>query len=481
MTSGEQRLISTGPVAVTALPQRPAFAMAWRNPAHGMSKHIARIQRHWADPESRYRKIATNFIWIFLFVVIGKMVGAAKEMTIAWRYGVSETVDAYVFVYNLVNMPISIWFSVLPAVLVPMITRLQHDAPGELQRFHAELLGFTILFGVGLRLFAWLGLPALLRAGWLGLSGNALNEALDMTGGMALLGLFGSLISLFSAWLLAAGQNRNTLFEAIPAFVILVALLLPPDYMPEPLIWGTVGGIALHLVALAAPLGKHGKLPSPIMRQKSQVWKGFWPSIRILIIGQVLMNLTNLIDLFFAADFGAGAISMMNYANRIVSFVLGLITIAISRATLPVFSEEQLKGVAATTLVRRLARWMFLLGLGFFLTGELASTWIVKSLFERGAFTETDSAQVVEMLRYALVQVPFYAYAMVLVSYISSQQKYSILLISSMIAVLVKTISVIYLTSSMRMNGIILSTTIVYLIGSLFFYFWLNYREYIKK
>ena len=82
-----------------------------------------KIYRHLADPQSRYRKIATSFVWISAFVLIGRLASAGKEVTIAWRYGVSETVDAYVLVFNLLNMPVLVWFTVLTAVLVPLVKR----------------------------------------------------------------------------------------------------------------------------------------------------------------------------------------------------------------------------------------------------------------------------------------------------------------------------------------------------------------------
>ena len=135
-----------------------------------MSRIISRIRRHLADPDSDHRKIATGFFWVSLFVLVGKLAGATKEMTIAWRYGVSETVDAYVLVFNLVNWPVSVWFSVLTVVLVPLVARLRYDSPGELPRFRGELLGLTLIIGLGLGVLAWFGLPELLRAKWVGLS-----------------------------------------------------------------------------------------------------------------------------------------------------------------------------------------------------------------------------------------------------------------------------------------------------------------------
>ena len=119
-------------------------------------------------------------MWVALFVFIGKLAGAAKEMAIAWRYGVSETVDAYIFVFNLINLPVSVWFSVLTVVLAPLAARIRHDNPAEVPRFRGELLGLTMIVGLGLGCLAWFGLLLLLRAGWIGLSDQALAEALHM-------------------------------------------------------------------------------------------------------------------------------------------------------------------------------------------------------------------------------------------------------------------------------------------------------------
>lgn len=436
-----------------------------------MPSLVARIRQHLANPDSQHRQIALGFVWVSLFVLVGKLAGAAKEMTIAWRYGVSATVDAYVFVFNLINWPVSVWFSVLTVVLLPLAARLRSDSPAELPCFRAELLGFTLLLGLALGLLAWLGLPALLRTGWLGLSGPALEQGLHMTGGLALLAPLGTAISLFSAWLLAAGHHRNTLFEAIPALTLLLALLLPPSWLPEPLVWGTVAGFALHAAALGAPLQQRRELPAPRFAQRSPAWRFFWASIGIMAAGQVLMSFTNLIDQFFAASLGEGALSALSYANRILALILGLGATAISRACLPVFSMAQTKDCSSVNaLALRWAVLMFGLGVVVAAMGSMLAPWVVQLLFQRGAFTTENTRQVVELLRYALVQVPVYGFALTLANVIASQKRYGILLLSGLIGLFVKLIFAMALTGVMGLNGLILSTFFIYLANSLFFY-----------
>lgn len=432
-----------------------------------MTRLFERIRSHLVNPDSQHRQIALGFVWVSLFVLVGKLAGAAKEMAIAWRYGVSPTVDAYVFVYNLVNWPVSVWFSILTVVLLPLVARLRSDAPDQLPRFRAELLGLTLLLGFALGLLAWLGLPALLRAGWLGLSGPALTEALHMTGGLALLAPLGTAISLFSAWLLAAGHHRNTLFEAIPALALLIALLMPPAWSPDPLLWGTVAGFALHAAALGAPLQQRGELQGPRLTQRSPAWQFFWASIGIMALGQVLASLTNLVDQFFAAGLDAGSLSMLSYANRILALILGLGATAVSRATLPVFSSDMAQGGAnVTVLALRWAKWMLMLGLLALLLSWILAPLMVRVLFERGEFTATDTQAVSGVLRYALFQVVFYFPGLVLVSALAAQRRHKWIALSGAINLVCKVPLAFVLTHQFGLYGLVSSTVIMYALSA---------------
>ena len=107
--------------------------------------------------------------WVALFVLLGSIARAGKEMAIAYRYGVSAEVDAYLFVFNLVNWPVGVWFSVLTLVLVPLAARMRQGAAPQLPRFRSELLGFALLLGLALAILGWLVLPLVLRSSWAGL------------------------------------------------------------------------------------------------------------------------------------------------------------------------------------------------------------------------------------------------------------------------------------------------------------------------
>lgn len=423
---------------------------------------VARARLRNAHPD--HHSIARSMAWVALFAFLGKLAGAAKEMAIAYRYGLGEEVDAYLFVFNLINWPVSVWFSVLTVVLVPLAARIQQGAPADLSRFRSELLGLTLMLGSALGLISWFGLPALLNSSWTGLTPEIRALASIMAPPLALMAVFGVLISLFSAWMLAGGRHTNTLLESVPALAILATLFAFPGGGTELLVWGSLAGYAAHLASLALPMWRKREIKAPHYTRISPQWTPFWQGFSIMLAGQALMSLTGIVDQFFAAHQGSGAIATLSYANRILALILGMGAMAVSRATLPVFSRAQAQGGTAVHHVAM--RWAVLLfGLG--VVAMLVSWWLaplgVRMLFERGAFTGEDTARVVEVLRYGLTQLPFYFAGIVLVSLLASQGRHRLIAAVASANLVVKLIALVILTPLLGINGIALSTSFMYL------------------
>jgi peptidoglycan biosynthesis protein MviN/MurJ (putative lipid II flippase) len=417
------------------------------------------------DAHPEHHAIAQGMAWVGAFVLIGKSIGAAKEVAIAYRYGVSAEVDAYVFIFNLVNWPVSVWFSVLTIVLVPLAARMRQGVAADLDRFRCELFGLALLLGLAFALLSFVGLPLLLRSAWSGLPLTTVNTATTMSHTLAMLASLGVITSLFSAWMLAAGRHANTLLEGVPALVILLALLAFADGGVAPLVWGTLAGFALHLLCLAVPLVRHGEIRAPRFPRQSPQWIAFWRGFGIMLAGQVLMSFIGIVDQFFAARLDTGSIATLSYANRILSLILGLGATAVARATLPVFSQVQAQTTGQLHLYRVTTQWVLLLfGLG---TVTMVSSWWlapwgVELLFQRGAFTAQNTAAVVEVLRFGLTQLPFYFAGIILVSLLASQGRHRAVATAAGINLFVKLAAMAVLTPILGINGIALSNAVMY-------------------
>jgi peptidoglycan biosynthesis protein MviN/MurJ (putative lipid II flippase) len=393
-------------------------------------------------------------------------------MTIAYRYGVSDEVDAYLFIYNLISWPISVWSAILTIVLVPLAARIRQTASTGLPRFRAELFAFTLVLGCDLALIFWFVLPMLLRSSWVGLSISTVSIAIDIIPYMVLLAPLGVLISLFAAWTMCAGRYINTLLEGVPALAILVALLILPSGGVEPLVWGTLAGAICHVASLAAPLAWKGEIEPPRFTSHSPQWPPFWQGFGIMLVGQTLTSFIGIIDQFFAAHMDSGAIATISYANRILSLILGLGATAVSRATLPVFSKIQSQGGGQLHGIAMFwVRLMMVFGVVTLIISWWLAPWVVKLLFERGAFTVQNTEAVTEVFRYGLIQIPFYFPALALVSLLASHGKHNLVAISGSTNLFVKTGASYVLVPIMGINGIMIATGIMLMV-SFFQLYW---------
>ena len=421
-----------------------------------------------ADPH--HFAIFKGMLTVALFTLLGKLVSAAKEMVVAYRYGLSAEVDAYQFLYNLLSWPIGVWCSVLTAVLVPLAVRMREHDKDEVPHFRAELFGLALLLGAGLALLAWLGIHAMLGLGKSGLPAHSVQLAQAALPGLIFLLPLGILVALQSAWMLSAGRHVNTLLDSIPTLFIAGAILAFPSGGIEPLVWGTVAGAGCHLMALLVPMARRKELEAPVFRHVSPQWRWFWQGFGIMLGGQALISFTVIIDQFQAVGLGTGAVATLGYANRVLSLILTLAAVAVSRATLPVFSQSRPDGTGNLYRVASYwARLMFAMGIAVTLVSYVLAPWAVKLLFERGQFAAADTLIVTEVLRYGLPQLPFYFSCMVLVSYALSQRRFTLIFWSGVIGCAGKIIGNFLLVPLLGINGIALATMFIYGLNALFF------------
>ncbi len=205
-----------------------------------------------------------------------------------------------------------------------------------------------------------------------------------------------------------------------------------------------------------------------VPRQSPQ-WTPFWQGFGIMLVGQALMSFTSIIDQFFAAHMDPGSIATLSYANRILALILGMGAMAVSRATLPVFSHAHAQG--GRQLNRVAMHWvriMFLLGVAAMLASWLLSPFGVKLLFEHGAFTSQDTVIVAKVLRYGLAQLPFYFAGLVMVSLLVSQGKYHIVTMIGTLNLISKVIFNALIVPYFGMSGLMISTSLMLMFSCLY-------------
>jgi putative peptidoglycan lipid II flippase len=396
-----------------------------------------------------------------MFVALAKFAGAAKEILIAARFGTSETVDAYLFVFNCINWPLGVWLSILPIVLLPLLARIDQESPPAALKFTNEVLTLSLALGTALGIAYWALLPSLIATSGLTTLASAIGYS--MIGPMIVLLPLGALNVFLATRLLAAGSQVNTILEGIPALTIVVFLLATDANDPTALVWGTVLGFSIHTVLLLIRSGAALRVPSLRLKFNSPAWISFWAAIGVIGAGQALMSLTSIIDLYMASYLGAGSVAVLGYAERVIALIVGLGATAATRATLPVFSNLTNWSInRAADFAFRWAKLLFGAGVVAAFIAWVVAPWGIRILFHRGAFLESDVEAVSEVFRYGLVQIPFYFAGVVLTSLIAAHRQYKAIAAIAAICLLVKTLGNASLAPVLGIAGLALANGLMY-------------------
>ena len=205
---------------------------------------------------------------------------------------------------------------------------------------------------------------------------------------------------------------------------------------------------------------------------QSPVWKAFWTGFGALTFSQFLMSLTTMIDQFSAVSLGAGANATLGYATRLLALALGLLSTAIARAVLPVFSDAVASGNyrMAAQQARMWAGGLFIVCV----VGLPLAWWLtpmaVSLLYERGAFSNQDTIAVAQVVRYGLLQVPFYVSAIVLIQLLLSQGKVKAMAAIALLSVAVKVVGNTLFAPMFGAAGIALATSLMYASSTIAFW-----------
>ena len=438
---------------------------------------IAGIRHQIKDPNSPHRRIALGFGVVGLYVILAKFAGAAREIAMAWRYGVSPEVDTFLVVFNIFSWPISIWFSVLMVIVVPIISREKLENPAEVALFQKEYLGLALIVSVLSSIFClWMVPDFLLNKVYSASTDLQIQDPAEVAQRLSFMVPVGVMAGALSAWIVAIGGHSNTLFDGIPALVSFLFLLIPSTWLRDALIMGTLTGFLAQLLVLIIYLRSSGYLSLPDFGFNSRLWRGFAASAGIILIGQALMGATGIIDQAMASNLGPGSVATLSYANRIIAIAFSLAVLTITRAILPVFSEASIAGDHIVDQIS--AKWTGIIacvGLAASLIAIVLAEPLVKFMFQRGAFSPEDTSAVAHALKYGVPQIPFYLTGMVLYSSNAARGRHLNNSVAMIYAVLAKLLLIYPLFLALGIKGIQLSNVAMY-VG-----FWLSLKVLVGR
>ncbi|BDA68176.1 virulence factor MVIN family protein [Rivularia sp. IAM M-261] len=424
---------------------------------------------------STNRKILGAAITVGLGVGFSKGIAVLKELVVAWKFGTNDELDAYFIAIMVPFFIINVIAGALNEALVPTYIQVlekegRKSAQSLLSGAMVLALSLLVITAILIVVTTPIYVPFITK----GFNIEKTELTFHLIYAVSPFVLISGCITIFSAILNAKERFALSAFTpTLTPVATIIFLLSLESWKSFSLVAGLLSGTTLEIVILGLELKRQGISMLP-------KWHGFSKNLRQVVAQYLpsvtaafLMCSTGIVDQSMAAMLAPGSVAALNYADKVVVLPIFLTTTALNTAVIPYFSKmvahHDWQGVLHT--LKHYLRLIFIVTLPFTVLLVFASETIVKLLLQRGSFTPEDTQLVSQIQNCYALQIPFYVGAVFLVQLIISIKKNRILMWGSALNLIVNVIGNYTLMHFFGIQGIALSTSIVYLISFNFLLF----------
>lgn len=343
-------------------------------------------------------RLMRSFATVGGWTLASRVLGFGRDILMARYLGAGAVSDAFFVAFSLPNMFRRFFAEgAFNAAFVPMFTRKHSADPADAEDFARDAYWLMASFLIGFSLLAMAAMPLLV---WAMAAGFAQDQRFDLAVIFGRIAfpyiLFISLTALLSGMLNAIGRFAAAAAAPVLLNAVFIIALLVAGYLGWPigltLAWAVpVGGVAQLVVVWLAVRRAGFRLPARRPRLTPELKRLMVIAAPAILAGGVVQ--INLVVGRQVASFTENAISWLSYADRLYQLPLGVVGIAVGVVLLPELARRLREGEAER------ARDAFSRGMEFSLALTLPAAValvviaqpLISVLFERGAFSRTDT------------------------------------------------------------------------------------------
>jgi putative peptidoglycan lipid II flippase len=423
--------------------------------------------------KSVHGRILSAGITIALFTLVARSAGVAKELAVANHYGTSEALDAFLIAFLIPSFAASVIAGSLNASLIPTYIEVREKkGKEEALRLLSDILGWGITTAAVILVVFALGggylIPLLgssFDAGKLEITRSLFYLLLPFLFFSSISAIGSSVLNAEARFVLAASVPVVTpamtvfllvaLGQRIGIYALVLSILMGSLFEAGLLLWGLLG---------------RGLLVRPRLHRMGEAMRRVTKQFMPMAAGAFLMGSTTLVDQAMAAMLEPGSVSILNYGTKVVAFIVGIASVAMSTAVFPHFSRMVTAGDwdSIRKILRLYVGAALLISIPITALVVVYSKPLVGLIFERGAFTASDTSKVAQVQAMYVLQVGFFLSGVFFVRLISAMKGNGILMVSAMISLPLNVVLNLVLMRFMGVSGIALSTSLVYAFSFVF-------------
>ena len=350
---------------------------------------------------------------VSLLTLASRITGLVRELLVATYFGASSATDAFNVAFRIPNLLRRLFAEgAFSQAFVPILseTRARQgdqathalvDAVGSLLFW--VLVALSIVGIAGAPVLVWLMASGLQQSGGFDLAVTMTRLMFPYIGCMSMVALCSGVLNTWGRFALPAATP-----VLLNVSVISAALLLTPQFKQ----WGVQPIYSLACGVMLGGLLQFGAMWPALKRMNMwprmhfgwAAWRASYehPGVRRIlrqmgpaVIGVSVSQISMLINTQIASHLGAGAVSWLTYADRLMEFPTAMLGVALGVVLLPKLSSAQAKGdtAAFSTLLDWGLRLVLLLALPSAVALLVFAEPLVAVLYHYGRFQPVDVQQ----------------------------------------------------------------------------------------
>lgn len=401
---------------------------------------------------------------VMIISIISRFLGLFRDMLVSYQFGMNMYTDAYKAAVSVPETVFTIVGLAISTVFIPMLSKVKYEKnKEEMFKFSNNIISILLVISIIAFSLGFAFTREIVSFMFDGFS----NEKFILT-------VFLTRITLFNLLFLSINACYTAMLQVCEDFVIpsILGMFFNVPMIIYLVFFSNINIIGLTIanvignflrVAIQVPvLYKYGYKFKLFIDLKDERIKRILILIIPVIIGSGANSLNMVVDMKVASSLGDGAVSALDFAQKIIVFANTAITTAIVSVMYPLMANKLNEGdsegfvMYLSKSVSIIALLLVPISFGFILLNKE----VISIFYERGNFTASDVGLTsLAFLGYSLV-LPFTGVRDILNSSLFSMQKTKVTTMNGVIGVIVNIILSITLSKIYGVFGVAMASTI---------------------
>lgn len=347
-------------------------------------------------------KVAKATLGLMIVTMLSKILGFTRELALTYTYGAGTISDIYITTLSIPTILFASIGSALGTTFIPLFYEVEKlDGDKKSLEFSNNVFNIVTILSIIMAILGFIFAGPLVKVFAINFTGEKLLLAIKFTRIMIFGVVFIGLSQVMTSWLQIKGNFTVPGMIGFPYnILIIVGIILSSkgNLYIMPIL--TLLAILCQFLFQFPFAIKTGYKYKPYIKIKDKYIKRMLALVVPVFIGASVNQINAIVDRTLASTLGDGFITILNSANRLNGFVLGLFIVTISTVIYPTLSKlsnENNKEKFAKS-VSKSVNSVILMVMPISVGAIVLAEPVVKIVFQRGAF----DAQATKMTAIAL-------------------------------------------------------------------------------